>query len=165
MSCPSHLLSLPTELRLQIYNWLFDWCLLSRIRSPYSSQYCSYIRCPNFRNDLTLFLHENVLTHSDSTNHGAFKSSTAILRACRVLYSEAIDILYDRTTFKLHVMQPFSTSFPPSPLDQHKGFLARLRHVSIVHSQAKSIVASSSRTPSTNLRSPLLFCTLGPKDL
>lgn len=98
--------ALPTEIRLRIYEELFD--------ETY---------------------HSSLLIRSDSKIEliSLAKAHGAILKTCRMIYQEASPILYDATTFRVQIypVEGYSSHGNINRLYSSTPFLRRIRHVEI----------------------------------
>lgn len=107
MPCRCPLLRLPTELRLRIYEELFDpkcrqinWNTTTIAKNSHEPL---YLPC-------RLLIYNNFVTTpprvDDRGWNNDFLNFAAVLRTCSFIYHEAVDVLYDHTRFTLSVLRP-----------------------------------------------------------
>lgn len=98
--------ALPAEIRLRIYEELFDEAY-----------------------------HSSLLIRSDSKIElvSLAKAHGAILKTCRAIYQEAAPILYDATTFRVQIypVEGYSSHGNVNRLHSSTPFLRRIRHIEI----------------------------------
>lgn len=111
MSAQSALLQLPAELRIQIFEYIFETIQCQRL----------------------LFVLDSVYVQSDA---GSTPKNTAILHACRSTYKECLPILYNHTTVELSVRDEQNTNDVRASMIslgtiKDCGLFSRLRHVEV----------------------------------
>lgn len=98
--------ALPAEIRLRIYEELFDEAY-----------------------------HSSLLIRSDSKIEliSLAKAHGAILKTCRTIYKEAAPVLYDATTFRVQIypVEGYSSHGNVNRLHSSTPFLRRIRHIEI----------------------------------
>lgn len=109
MNVECHLLNIPSEIRVLIYQYLFnlDRWGIPRLRGAYEHPAgCCNV---NFHNG-------HIYTQRQWGDYD-FKNFPAILRTCRLINKEAVDVLFEQTMFLIRVsdeqynrrMRPYST--------------------------------------------------------
>ena len=111
---PCHLLSIPPELRLRIYEYLYD---------NEKDRRCS------------LILRNNKFIECFQIPCFGCEGAAALLRTCKEIYYEATPVLYENTTFKIlvfgHNKPEFSTLHSLAPVQTCTSLLKQVRRLSL----------------------------------
>lgn len=97
---------LPTEIRLRIYEFVFDG---------------------SYQSSLLIRSNSKIELVSLAKAHGA------LLKTCRTIHAEALPILYDATTFRVQIypVEGYSSHGNMNKLHTSAPFLRRMRHVEV----------------------------------
>lgn len=119
-----HLLRIPSEIRVLIYQYLFnlDRWGIPRLRGAKDwPAGCCHV---NFHNG-------HIYTQRQWGDYD-FKNFSAILRACRLTYTEAINVLFEQTMFKIRVSdEQYNRRMRPYAWLKQCSFLARIQQLEI----------------------------------
>ena len=124
MTSECALLSIPAEIRLRMYEFLFDLDLwgIPRLRGAYDH----IAGCCNVN------LHNERIYTQRTWGQYSFKNFSAILQTCRLINNEATDVLYEQTVFHIRVSdEQYNRRMRPYSPVHECAFLPRIQQVFI----------------------------------
>ena len=148
---------LPLELRLEVFSHVLGKDAFRIISVPWR-----VIAVPDVEGNISMAAKYDFINDYDMTQLGSYmqadstvnapeafirSSGTAILRTCRQIYAEAVDLLYTTNTFILydfHTLTTFAKSIPPQRLNA-------IRSLRVHYSPTTSIPYPHERTPQYDL--------------
>lgn len=119
-----HLLDIPSEIRVLVYQYLFnlDRWQIPRLRGAYKYP----AGCCNVN------LHNGRIYTQRQWGEYSFKKFPAILRTCRLIHKEARDVLFEQTMFLVRVSdEQYNRRMRPYSTLRECAFLSRIQQVYI----------------------------------